>query len=235
MSVLLKALILCAEDSFGGAVLETELTNQLFFGILRARRALLEAGEDVPDGIPAIDARNSPSPETIGTPAVRKLPDIQWGYQDDTDPEPVSSARVFHIECKRIGNATLDAKYVDEGVVRFTALGHRYGKDVPDGAMVGYVVEGDLLNALPGVNDKISSAGLSAIAVVSSCSPAVSCLSHNFERPFAKSPFTLQHAWVLTARATDRPRAECVDNAISAVVNADGRSDSLPGSSAQIS
>lgn len=97
MSVLLKALILCAEDSFGGAILETEMTNQLFFGILRARRALLEAGEDVPDGIPAIDARNSPSPETIGTAAVRKLPDIQWGYQDDTDPEPVSSARVFHL------------------------------------------------------------------------------------------------------------------------------------------
>lgn len=234
MSVLLKALILCAEDSFGGAILETEMTNQLFFGILRARRALLEAGEDVPDGIPAIDARNSPSPETIGTAAVRKLPDIQWGYQDDTDPEPVSSARVFHIECKRIGDATLDGKYVDEGVVRFTTLGHRYGKDVRDGAMVGYVVEGDLLNALPGVNNKLSSAGLSTIAVVSSYAPAVSCLSHNFERPFAKSPFTLQHAWVVAVGATSPPQAEGADGAIAAVANAEGRSDSLPGSSTHV-
>jgi hypothetical protein len=226
MSVLLEALRLCADDSFSGAVIETDMTNQLFLGILKARRALLQAGEDVPDGIPAIDGRNSPSPGTIGTTAVRKLPDIQWGYQDDTDPEPVNSARVFHIECKRLGDATLDGKYVDEGVVRFTTLVHRYGKDVSDGAMVGYVVAGDLLDALPAVNERLSSVGLSPITVASSYAAAVSCLSQRFARPYAKSPFTLQHVWVVTVGATTSLPAEEGNGTVATIASVDGLSAS---------
>ena len=234
MSVLLKALILCAEDSFGGAIMETEMTNQLFFGILRARRALLEAGEDVPVRHSGYRCKEFTLARDYWHAAVRKLPDIQWGYQDDTDPEPVSSARVFHIECKRIGDATLDGKYVDEGVVRFTTLGHRYGKDVRDGAMVGYVVEGDLLNALPGRQQQ---AFVRWIVNDSSCfvlRTGSLLSSHNFERPFAKSPFTLQHAWVVAVGATSPPQAEGADGAIAAVANAEGRSDSLPGSSTHV-
>ena len=196
MAVLLHALRLFATDCPAELHVETEMTRELYLRILTARRALLNAGEWVPDGLPTLDGRNSPTPDTAGTSAERKLPDIQWGYQDDLEPDPQKSARFFHVECKRLGGADLNSKYVDEGVMRFVSSGHRYGKDVREGAMVGYLVEGKTSDALAGVNQRSATAGLPGVTLVSD-SVQVSILENTLERTFPRSPFKLHHAWVI--------------------------------------
>jgi hypothetical protein len=200
IAILKDALTLFAEDDdLVGLSLETDMTRELFLRMLVARRALKDRGVHVPEGLPAIDARNAPTPQTAGSPAERKLPDIQWGYQDDQEPDAFKSARFFHIECKRLGNTTLNSSYVDEGIKRFVTLEHRYGKDVGNGAMVGYLVDGRPEEAIVDVNGASSNASLPQLNLISAGEP-VSIYHHELERPFQKSPFRLLHAWVVTPK-----------------------------------
>jgi hypothetical protein len=212
MRVLLYALRLLGADWPGGLHQETEMTRELYLRILTARRALEEAGEWVPEGLPSIDARNAPTPDTAGTSAERKLPDLQWGFQDSSEPDPYKSARWFHIECKRIGGGQLNADYVDDGIHRFVSQGHRYGKDVAEGAMVGYVIEGEPSDALSGVNQRAAIAGLPAVVLISNTA-RVSILENTLERSFPKSPFTLRHAWVMAYRPLSDESESAIDDA----------------------
>ena len=196
MAVLLHALRLLVTDGPEDLHLELEMTRELYLRMLTARRALSNAGEWVPDGLPTLDGRNSPTPDTAGTAAERKLPDIQWGYQDDLEPDPQRSARFFHVECKRLGGADLNSRYVDDGVIRFASLEHRYGKDVREGAMIGYLVEGRTSDALADVNQRSATAGLPEVLLVSD-NDYVSVLESTLDREFPKSPFKLHHAWVV--------------------------------------
>lgn len=200
IEVLHHALRLLAADCPLGLQTEPEITREFYLRILRARLALLTAGAKVPEGLPVIDGRNAPTPETAGTTAERKLPDIQWGYQDVHEPDPDKSGRFFHIECKRLGGSHLNSAYVDDGVVRFISPGHRYGKDVREGAMVGYVVEGEALDALKGVNGRSAATGLPMVVLVADTAN-VSILENTLIRVFPKSPFKLHHAWLITYRA----------------------------------
>jgi hypothetical protein len=197
MAVLLRALVLLATEWPDGLHLESEMTRELGLRILTARRSLKLAGVPVPEGLPVIDGLNSPTPDTAGTSAERTRPDIQWGFQDDFEPDPHKSARCFHIECKRLGDRELNVKYVDEGIVRFISESHRYGKDVREGAMVGYIIEGQVLDALSGVNGRSAIVGLPSVVLVSNTAQ-VSMLENTLDRSFPRSPFKLHHAWVVT-------------------------------------
>ena len=201
ITIVKDALMLFAADDLCGLALETEMTRELYLRMLTARRNLKTRGSFVPEGLPTIDARNSPTPETAGTSAERKLPDIQWGYQDDLEADPRRSARVFHIECKRLGGSALNASYVEEGIRRFVTLKHRYGKDVRDGAMVGYLIEGDAADAVRGVNSASAACALPSLTFISA-ERGISTFLHDLDRPFPKSPFRLHHAWVITYRIT---------------------------------
>jgi hypothetical protein len=220
MAVVLHALRLLTSDWPDGLHAETEMTRALYLRILTARRALALAGEWVPDGLPAIDARNSPTPDTVGSPAERKQPDIQWGYQDELDPDPQRSARFFHIECKRLGGADLNSKYVDDGIMRFVSLGHRYGKDVVEGAMVGYVVEGQSSDAFTGVNARSATAGLPGVVMLSS-EAELCLLESTLDRPFPKSPFRLHHVWIVICMpisSDSRPLPDDAPSDVEAIV-----------------
>ena len=58
------------------------------------------------------------------------------------------SVRVFAIERKRRGEPTrsrrpLNSNYVTNGIARFTAHAHLFGRDDPEGAMVGCIQSHD--------------------------------------------------------------------------------------------
>ena len=105
------------------------------------------------------------------------------------------SARLFHIECKRLGASTLNALYVKKGILRFIDPAWSYGKDVADGAMVGYVNGSEAAVVLAEVNATSSSLGVPPLTEISESGPRLD-LTHQFERDFDKSPFRLHHVWI---------------------------------------
>lgn len=177
--------------------LEPDLNRQLLMYMYQVIRTLEEQGLFVPGGYPILEALNQPTPGTKGTSSEYKRPDLQWGYRDSQVPDPMDAARIFHIECKRIGTSTLDPLYVREGIVRFVDHTWRYGKDVRDGAMIGYVEQRGPDAALIGVNAASSAAGIPLMVDVSQYG-ARRELDHELSRGFAKSPFKLHHVWVDT-------------------------------------
>ena len=117
----------------------------------------------------------------------------------------------FHIECKRLGSPTssswkLNPNYVHYGIIRFIAESHRYGQHAQSGAMIGYLEDMTCDEIHQEVNAEIEIAKQTLLSP-SKISPlllsqdgwqdkATSCLSHNLERPFPKTPFTLWHFWL---------------------------------------
>ena len=175
--------------------LEPEMNRKLFLYFYQAMRDRRGQGLFVPGGLPVWEARNQPTSATSGASSEKKIPDIQWGYQDDQVEDVMRSARIYHIECKRIGTTVLNGEYVKSGIRRFVDEVWSYGKDVDDGAMVGYVEGSGPESTLIGINGKAASGGLPPILEVS----ARDCrhdLHHEFERDFQKSPFRLHHVWL---------------------------------------
>jgi hypothetical protein len=188
----------------GDRGLEPDLNRQLVMYMFHVIRTLEEQGIFVPSGYPILEALNQPTPGTQGTTSEGKRPDVQWGYRDSQVANPMEAARIFHIECKRIGTSTLDPLYVKEGIARFIDQSWRYGKDVDDGAMVGYVEQKGPDAALVAVNFTSSAAGIPLVAEVSRHGARLD-LEQELARDFAKSPFRLHHVWVDTRSSRSLP------------------------------
>jgi len=82
-----------------------------------------------------------------------------WDAKTDTEKRPDFTCRLvnpfaesvdmseidLHIECKCIGNNrspswNLNKNYITDGIKRFDALSHEYGKCADDGIMIGYII-----------------------------------------------------------------------------------------------
>lgn len=181
----------------GDRGLEPELNRQLLMYMFQAIRALEEEGIFVPSGYPVLEAINQPTSATKGTSLEDKRPDLQWGYRDSQVSDPTQAARTFHIECKRIGTLTLDPLYLKNGILRFIDQAWSYGKDVGDGAMVGYVEGRGPDVALSRINAASATAGVPQLVLVSQHG-ARRDFEHELSRSFEKSPFSLHHVWVDT-------------------------------------
>lgn len=195
MDVLRRAADLMIANGDHG--LEPDLNRQLLMYMRQAIRDLEEEGLYVPPTDPILEALNQPTPSTKGTSSEDTRPDLQWGYRDSQVADPTDHIRTFHIECKRIGTSTLNPLYVKKGISRFIDKAWRYGKDVADGAMVGYVEGRGPDAALLGINSASSAAGVPMIVGVSAHG-ARRELDHELTRGFTKSPFRLHHVWVDT-------------------------------------
>jgi hypothetical protein len=180
IAILQKALDLMAADDVSG--LEPALNRALCLYFLKAMSLRRKEGLFVPGGLPIMEARNQPTPATEGKSSEDMIPDIQWGYQDE-QADAMRSARLFHIECKRLGNSTLSGRYVSNGIWRFIDSHWSYGKDVADGAMVGYVKSSGSATALVEVNRASSSKGIPPLAGLSEAGARRDFI-HQFERSF---------------------------------------------------
>lgn len=181
---------------------ELELNRELYLCILEVNGENKESGSDAWfDYPPTPDGRNSPTPDTQGSPSERKIPDLQWGYFDHQATDWHHGVRSFVIECKRLGTPSssgraFNVQYVDDGVRRFVDLQWRYGKDVATGAMVGYVESLTMAKIVADVNLALNRLGVPALALPAGMVGPLIQMQHRLDRPFEITPFRLVHLWV---------------------------------------
>jgi hypothetical protein len=129
-----------------------------------------------------------------------KIPDFIWSLHDHTAASGLEGCREFVIECKRIGNerggTNFNHRYVDQGIVRFVSITHKYGLRGESGAMVGYIQRSDHDAILAAIGERSASLELGEIAVSREIGDAVVELRQLLDRLFGKSPFALIHLWV---------------------------------------
>ena len=180
---------------------EPDLNREFFLCILEVNRENKESGDSWFDHAPVFEGRNPPTPDTHGSASERKIPDLYWGYIDHQEPDPRRSARNFVIECKRLGSpshsgSSLNAKYVDDGVRRFVDIEWKYGKNVPTGAMIGYMESLTPEQILVDVNGCLETRYIPTLTLSSTLESSLSEMEHSFDRPFEISPFRLLHLWI---------------------------------------
>jgi hypothetical protein len=201
LSVLRGALDLLAAQRPTGD--EADLNRALYGCILTANANIRKAGGEAFDYPPTWEGRNPPTPATLALPAERKIPDFLWGYIDHNANDAQEGARLFCIECKKLGARTAAGRiftvdYITHGVHRFVHQDWRYGKDVPSGAMVGYVENLRSTDILREVNAAAKRSALPSLRRAGS-SGSREELEHTLKRTFAVSPFLLRHMWTRIA------------------------------------
>ncbi len=149
--------------------------------------------------IPVQELPIQPKTDMPYSSSEEKKPDFSLELNDD-----LHEGVYFHIECKRLGSPTsstwiYNEEYVKNGIRRFTTDEFCYGSDTAMGAMVGYIENMDFESILTEVN-----AGIAAHLKIDTLAKhsadwqekSTTRLSHAFDRPFEKSPFTLHHLWL---------------------------------------
>ena len=133
---------------------------------------------------------------------LKACPDFVWGFVDHREPDPLSNAREFVIECKRIRNRSrswnYNESYVTDGVQRFIDSSKRYAIGVASGVMVGYWQDMEAGDILGEINNFAAGLGI-PILILSADGwqiAAVSKFGHTLTRPFPVTPFDLGHLWV---------------------------------------
>ena len=133
-----------------------------------------------------------------------KIPDFHWKLVDPLANEE-NCERRFILECKRLGkpsspNWNLNENYVQNGIRRFIAQPHEYGKGDDSCGMIGYIQNMDFDEILQEIHYAI---GRNPEPISPLPTPingwreqGISELEHDLERPFPISPFRMYHFWV---------------------------------------
>ena len=183
------------EDSLINAN-ENDLNRLLYRAIIRASHAIAQDEEHIPPVV--YEGRNPPD----GTDQERadrefKIPDFYWAYIDPMAKDPNDAAKQFVVECKRLADpvARYAEEYVRSGIARFINLGHGYGKGMKSGAMVGYLQEVLIDDALKEVNRVAYGDAISTLVATSRTGEDGAEFCHEVIRPFPASPYRLTHIW----------------------------------------
>ena len=217
-----------AEENGFIASCENDLNRELFFRMRRIaadrHRTLLSLSpspalsrEHTWNLVAAYEANNQPSPDDPErTPRENKRPDFQWSFLDDQATDIDRSTRTYVVECKRLGQPIgawiFNTNYVVQGVGRYIAKSHLYGKDDAGGGMIGYIQSMDIDSIWADIDHNLGSAGISSLPKLSpiSGSPALHVASHELIRSDASSQFHLHHIWVdLRASGTQLASDPC--------------------------
>jgi hypothetical protein len=198
IELLRAGLSLLAADPGGES--EPDLNRRLYRAIVRASHAAAGAG-DAPPPVVVPEGRNPPAvSDRERAEREFKIPDFYWAYIDDLAPDPAAAAKQFVVECKRLTLASKDWVYTEEyvrsGIARFISLGHGYGMDMASGAMVGYLQEIRLDDALAEVNAHAHADSIPPLSLNARSGEDSADLDHHLTRSFPESPFHLLHLWV---------------------------------------
>lgn len=180
---------------------EVDLNRRLYRCVVRASHAI--AARDQVEQLPVVvpEGRNPPAAsDAERADREHKIPDFYWAYIDHLAIDPLSAARQFVVECKRLTTASsrwiYTEQYVQAGVVRFVTVEHAYGKEAPSGAMVGYLQALALDQALEEVNACALAMQLPPLELSDRGVGRRTELDHELQRAFPDSPFRLVHLWV---------------------------------------
>ncbi len=187
---------------------ENDLNRGLYRAIVRASHSAARSGAIPPVVVP--EGRNPPAAsDRERAEREFKIPDFYWAYVDPLMENPDDSAKQFVVECKRLTARTKDwvytREYVESGIARFIRPAHGYAKGMASGAMVGYLQQIPLDDALDEVNVCAAAAAIPQLAVTARDGEAGAALDHDFVRPFPQSPFRLTHIWARVGKAPSRP------------------------------
>ena len=156
----------------------------------------MRPGEFFPAVAP--EARNPPAASDLERNTREyKIPDFRWGYVDAQADDPNDGAKQFFVECKRLTQPQnhYAREYVVSGIERFRSPGHAYGKDMPKGAMIGYLQDISFNDAVRLVNKTTTAKSITPLTLVERDSSDGAVFQHDFDRPFPMSPFVLVHIW----------------------------------------
>lgn len=129
-----------------------------------------------------------------------RIPDFYWAFIYHLAIDSIAAARQFVVECKRLTlpskNWMYTEQYVQAGISRFVTVEHAYGKEVPSGAMVGYLQVIALDQAMSEVNSCAVAEKLAPLHLSDRGTKRRAELDHQLERGFPDSPFRLIHLWI---------------------------------------
>lgn len=199
--------------------IEDRISRALYRCLVQAQDTLKRAGQGL-IGTLHWQIPIQPDPNVSYEEYEDNIPDFSWqifdnvmslGKEQDKENVHLSLNYYFHIECKRLGSPTsatwkLNPNYVHNGILRFVSEGHRYCQHIQSGVMIGYLEDMTCEEILQEVNAAIEQVKetLSPQTKITPLLPpqtgwqekATSRLTHQLERPFPKSPFTLWHFWL---------------------------------------
>jgi hypothetical protein len=202
LDVLREALSSLADGSANER--ETDINRRLYRAIVATEHAQARRSETQQLSVVVPEGRNPPvgSDEERST-RENKIPDFYWSYIDDLAAVPEDAARQFVVECKRLTKASRNWDYLEQyigaGVMRFITVEHGYGQGCGDGAMVGYLQQMTVEEALAGVNAAAEGQKVPTLVVQADSGGRPVELDHELVRPFPISPFRLFHVWVTSA------------------------------------
>ncbi|TAJ16115.1 MAG: hypothetical protein EPO65_13885 [Dehalococcoidia bacterium] len=212
MGLLRDALADLAADPSGET--ENDLNRGLYRALVRASHRAAQTAETAPPVV-VPEGRNPPA-STDEDRAVRehKIPDLYWAYIDPLVENPNDAAQQFVVECKRLTKPTrgwvYTSEYVDSGVARFVTPEHSYGKGMASGAMVGYLQDIPLDDALREVNTRVATHAMAPLVLSARNGEADADLAHDLIRSFPASPFHLTHVWARMGTFARRARRPTV-------------------------
>jgi len=176
---------------------ESDISEQLFLNLQEVCREEIKRNSDVRDP----DWEKPIPPEQLtGKPNAAKKPDFTCTIFNPDYFETEDYRKDLHIECKRLNAekraGSLTQKYVTEGIQRFDAATHKYGKNVNTGFMIGYIVSDNSAEILKAVNQhlhgKSKGDSLTAVEIKNS----VTVYNQNMHRKTViPSEFNLIHFW----------------------------------------
>lgn len=180
---------------------ERELNRALRFTVTTA---CYENDPDGRFGYPVFEAQNLADPEVDETqPYEFKIPDAQWRHYDPAASDDRHREKSFTVECKRLGSPSkarfnFNEEYVVSGILRFKSRDHRYGAQMTEGAMIGYVQSMGLEAVHKEVCNHVKTHRTPALVLLPpGWQPRkITQLAHQLGRSFPVSPFRLTHLWL---------------------------------------
>ena len=180
---------------------ENELNRLLYRSIIRVSHSAAQSGEHIPPVVP--EGKNPPAASDEERARREfKIPDFYWAFIDPLADDPDDASKQFVVECKRLTNPVTrySQEYVRSGIARFIGLGHGYGKGMKSGAMVGYLQEVFLDDALTHVNGVAVEDNINTLALRTRDGENGAELDHSVARPIPVTPYRLTHIWSRVGR-----------------------------------
>lgn len=127
--------------------------------------------------------------------SLRKKPDLQWVFYDESAKVPEKSQRYFTIECKCLSTSTEEQNYVEKGIKRFVMGEWGYGRNEKSAMMVAYMKDQAVDTHLSQVNEYNTQYEYPLLTICSE--ETLYRYIQEFEtREFEPKHFSLHHLWV---------------------------------------